>query len=84
MNDMKKLLRRMIEHEGFIARGIYNDKLHMWNNNHNHSHSLIDINLFQQMCRLGYLKKDLTGRYYPTEKGRDYAAPWYKKWFNII
>ena len=84
MNDMKKLLRRMIENEGFIARGIYSDKFHYWKGNNSHSQSMIDLNLFQQMCRLGYLKKDLTGRYYPTEKGRDYAAPWYKKIFDII
>ena len=84
MNAMKQMLRRMIENEGFIARGVYSDKLHYWGENNSHSQSMIDLGLFQQMCREGYLKQDVTGRYWPTKKGRDFAAPWYKKWFNII
>ena len=74
----------MIDEGGFIARGVYSDKVHVWQSNSKHSQNMIDMRLFDEMRRAGYIKQDTTGRYYPTDKGRKYAAPWYKRIFNVI
>lgn len=82
--DMKKFLRRMIENGGFIANGVYSDDIHYWHSNTSHSKSLMDIVLFHNLRSAEYIRQDRTGRYYPTDKGRQFAAPWYKKIFDII
>lgn len=81
---VKNLLRRMIENGGFIARGIYTEDPHYWRSNTSHSSSVVDMSVFNEMRRKGYIRQDRTGRYYPTDKGRWYAAPWYKRIFNVI
>lgn len=83
-NDMKKFLRRMIENGGFIANGVYSDDIHYWHSNTSHSQSLMDVVLFHNLRSEGYIRQDRTGRYYPTDKGRKFAAPWYKKIFDVI
>ena len=82
--DMKTFLRRMIEQGGFIANGVYSDSVHYWHSNTSHSKSLMDIVVFHSLRSNGYIRKDVTGRYYPTDKGRKFAMPWYKKIFDVI
>lgn len=82
--QMKNFLRRMIRHSGFVANGVYSEDIRYWHNNTKHSGSLIDVVMFHEMLRNGYIRQDRTGRYYPTDKGRKFAAPWYKKIFDVI
>ena len=84
MNDIKNFLKRMIDNSGFIAKGVYSEDIHLWTSNNYHSQSLVDINMFSEMRRKGYIKQDVTGRYYPTDKARKFAAPWYKRIFYVI
>ena len=83
-NDMKQFLRRMIDNGGFIANGVYSNDIHYWHSNTSHSQGLMDIVLFHRLRGEGYIRQDRTGRYYPTEKGRKFAAPWYKRIFDIV
>lgn len=82
--EIKVFLRRMIRHGGFIAGGVYSEDPRYWHSNVEHSSRLMDIVLFHEMRRNGYIRQDRTGRYYPTNKGRKFAAPWYKKIFDVI
>jgi len=84
IHDMKKFLKRMIDQGGFIAKGVYCDSPRYWHSNTSHSHNLMDIVLFCELKRNGYIRQDRTGRYYPTDLGRRFAAPWYKKIFDVI
>jgi len=84
MNDIKKFLKRMIDNKGFIARGIYSEDIYLWTSSSYHSQSVINMNMFHQMKRKGYIRKDVTGRYYPTDEARKFAAPWYKRIFHVI
>jgi len=79
MNDIKNFLKRMIDEGGFIARGVYTDSIHVWQSNSKHSQSMVDMRLFDEMRRAGYIQQDRTGRYYPTDKGRKLVTPWYKR-----
>ena len=63
---------------------MYSEDPRYWHSNTSHSSSLIDIVMFHEMRRNGYIRQDRTGRYYPTDKGRQFAAPWYKKIFDVI
>ena len=74
----------MINEGGFIAHGVYSNNMHLWRSNNSHSQSLIDMGVFNEMRRQGYIRQDVTGRYYPTDKGRKFAIPWYKRIFDVI
>lgn len=82
--DMKKFLRRMIRSGGYIAKGIYSESHHFWHSDTKKSVGMMDIVLFMALRSNGYIKQDRTGKYYPTDKGRKFAAPWYKKIFDVI
>lgn len=83
-NDMKKFLRRMIRHGGFIAQGVYSDNMHFWHSDIKKSVGMMDVVLFMALRSNGYIRQDRTGKYYPTDKGRKFAMPWYKKIFDVI
>ena len=74
----------MVKNGGFIAKGVYSEDIHVWDSNSHHSKTLVSIPMFNEMLRKGYIRKSITGQYYPTDKGRKFAAPWYKKVFNVI
>ena len=80
--EMKSILKRMIKYNGFIAKGVYSEGVKYWQDNTNISMSIINMSLFHQLKVNGYIKQDRTGKYYPTEKGRDFVMPWYKRIFN--
>ncbi len=82
--DMKIFLQRMIKHGGYIAQVIYNEGHRYWNGATQVSGSLVDIVVFHQLRSNGYIRKDVTGRYWPTDKGRKFAMPWYKRIFDVI
>jgi hypothetical protein len=82
--DMKKFLKRMIKDQGFIADGVYSDGPRFWIDNNRVSSRLMDIVLFTELRRNGYIKQDRTGRYLVTKKGVKFVTPWYKKIFDVI
>ena len=84
IHDLKKFLKRMIKHQGYIAQGMYNEGHRFWTSSTQMSGSLVDVALFHVLRREGYIRKDVTGRYWPTDKGRKFATPWYKKIFDVI
>ena len=77
--QMKQFLRRMIKHNGFVASGVYNERPYFWYDNVQLSNSYIDILLFHSLKVNRYISKDAMNRYYPTEEGKDFAKPWYKR-----
>jgi hypothetical protein len=82
--EMKTILKRMIENKGFVAQGVYSDDYHHWHSDTQKSVSTMNILVFYELRSKGYIRKDRTGRYYPTDLGRQFAAPWYKKIFDVI
>ena len=84
MNNMKNFLQRMIKYKGFIAQGVYSEDYKYWHSNTKDSASTIDMNMFNELKSNGYIKMDRTGKYYPTDKGRKFAMPWYRKIFDVI
>jgi hypothetical protein len=81
---MKTILRRMIENKGFIAKGVYSEDYTHWHSDTQKSVSAMNILVFYELRAKKYIRKDRTGRYYPTEAGRQFAMPWYKKIFDVI
>ena len=82
--EMKQILRRMIVNKGFIAKGIYSEDYNHWHSDTSKSTGTMNILVFFELRAKGYIRKDRTGRYYPTELGRQFALPWYKKIFDVI
>ena len=82
--DLKIFLQRMIKYKGYIAQGTYNEGHRFWTSSTQMSGSLMDVVIFYQLRKAGYIRKDVTGRYWSTDKGRKFALPWYKKIFDVI
>ena len=72
----------MIDNNGFIADGVYDEFPRFWYDNNKTSSRLMDISLFHYLYREKFICRDNTDRFFVTEKGRDFALPWYRKIFS--
>jgi hypothetical protein len=81
---MKQILRRMIVNKGFVAQGVYSNDYHHWHSDTSKSTSTMNILVFYELRAKKYIRKDRTGKYYPTDAGRRFAMPWYKRIFDVI
>ena len=75
----KKFLQRMINKNGFIADGVYDEFPRYWHSNNKCSSRLMDITLYHFLYNNGYIIRDRTGRFLVSEKGKQFATPWYKR-----
>ena len=78
----KKFLQRMINKNGFIADGVYEDYPRFWHSNNRCSSSLMDLTLYHYLHKNGYIMRDRTGRFLVSDKGKAFATPWYKRIFE--
>jgi hypothetical protein len=81
--DARKLLQRMIKCNGFIADGVLQEPPRFWSSDSRCSSSLIHYGLLIFLQKKRFVEADKCGRYLITERGRRFARPWYKRWFEL-
>ena len=81
-HEARIFLRRMIKSNGFIADGVYEEHPRFWHSNNAHSARMMDLGLWAYLKNMGYIKRDVQGRYVVTDKGTQFAKPWYKRMFG--